>query len=632
MRGKIARTLAVAGNVALLVIAGLTIYISYQNYLKTDIRLEITTPGAGSAVLSKSVSVEGTVAGGPYDRYEINHKWLGQEDGLVSAAQGVGDQLASPLFPITLSLVDEDGTLECGPHAVTITLKSGSRTVQQTSVSFTVIDCDRVLPASIIAHRPIHDPIDLSTRQSIEGYDLLYYIDGTRWTLDYLDPVYLQDGYHELRVTAVIRGSEEEVNSFRTNFVVDNTPPIITCLGLAEGAEVNGRSQYIPTITDPHLAQLELCVDSEFEGKLEGEKLKKRLLDGTLGFTLEGGWRENTDAERTKHGRLVDGWHNVLIKASDQNGLSSESSVRVWVDNVCPDLQWDLAGKPVVEVLPSVQFWLGAASTDPEALISYDVDGLAVIADGGFLDTSRCKPGTAITVTANVVDRAGNTQKQTAEFVVEQSRQAWLNTSLRAVQQSISVGVSPTAALMARIASEGLGVGLGAEVSSSVADESKLIWRGVLDLVFMQFCPLLALGSGETMTLGVGFRIPLRVLGLTSPELTPSLVDPLLDFGTVLTPNWPVLNSGGFGTEQIAETWMQLSLPTVINIPLVAPGDAGMSLSVGPGCKLTYVQEFVREPVYVDGVITGVKRYAKDSVKLEVTVNASICFSFRNQR
>lgn len=632
--------LTVMRDIALLVLAVLAIYIAYRDYLKTDVQMQITTPTSGSVVLNREISIEGTVSGRPYNGYEVHHKAPDDEHGrLVQAVQESGEQMTSPVFPIPLSLADENGAPQIGQHTVTITLKSGSRNVQQDSVAFNVIDCSLVVPPALTAGRPIHDLIDLRTDEEIQGYEFLYYVDGTQWTLDCLDPTYLEDRYHELRIAAVIRGSEEEVDSVTTNFVVDNTAPIIECLGLSEGATVSGKSRLVPNICDPHLEELELCVDNELVGRICGQALMQRLETGDLRFTIESGW-EIIDAPPQSQGAqevvperwLEDGWHDVLLRACDVNGLCSTESARVWVDSTQPELRWDLPSDPAIPVLPTDGFWLGAKTPDSEAVVSYFVEAPAAVVNGEFLDTSECELGSEHAVSATAIDQAGNAETQVARFVVERSPQAWLNTGLRAVSHGVSIAMGPVSDLLDQLASEGLSIGIGTEVSSSLADESKLMWRGVFDFVFVEICPMLSRGFDENMTMGLGFRVPLECLGLTPPGLTTSLIRPVLGFGAAVTPNWRVLDSLDFGTEKIAETWVKLSLSTVITIPLSAQGDAALKLDVGPGCKLSYVQEFVREAEYSDGDVVGIRRFTQDSVKLEVTMDGSISFSSRRQR
>jgi len=139
-------------------------------------------------------------------------------------------------------------------------------------------------------------------------------------------------------------------------------------------------------------------------------------------------------------------------------------------------------------------------------------------------------------------------------------------------------------------------------------------------------------GIGENTTMGLGFRIPLEPAGLAASSLEGPAVRPILDFGAAVTPNWQILNSLDFGTEQVAETWVKLSLSTVLSIPLSAQSDAALKLDVAPGCKLSFVQEFKREPEYSDGVIVGVRKFVEGSLKLEVTIDGSIAFSAGQQR
>jgi hypothetical protein len=632
--------LPVARDVAILILTVLAIYIAYRDYLKTDIRLAITAPATGSVVLNKEISVEGTVSGGPYNGFEVHHRAPGAaETRLVKTVQESEEQMNAPVFPIPLSLTNEDGVPVIGRHTVTVTLKFGNRNVQQDSVSFDVVDCSLVLPPEFAVDKPIHDSIDLRPDEEVPGYEFLYYIDGIQWTLGSLDPAYLEDGYHDLRIAAVVRGGEEEVDSVTTNFVVDNSAPLIDSIGLSDGAVVSARSTLVPTVSEPHLAGIDLCVDDDLVGRLEGQALKERLARDDLGFTLETGWvvesatvQPETSAARDETGRLSpeDGWHNVLIRACDINGLCSTESARVLVDSTRPELHWSLPVDIVIPVLPTSEIWLGAMTPDDGARIVYSVGPPALIGDREWLDVSRCFPGSVHDVRATAIDQAGNVETRVAHFVVERSAQAWFNTMWRSVACGLKTVATPISDLADELLSEGLSIGIGTEVSSSLADESRLMWRGVFDFVFVEICPLLGRGMNGNTTMGVGFRVPLEGSTLVVP--VDSLVHPVLGFGTAVTPNWDVLNSLGFGTEKVAETWVKLSLSTAITVPLLTRHGAALKLDVGPGCKLSFVQEFVREPVYSDGKVVGIRRFTQDTAKLEVTMDASFAFSAGRQR
>ena len=630
--------LPVARDIAVLTLTILAIYIAYWDYLKIDVQIAITAPSSGSAVLNREISIEGTISGGPYNGYEVHHKAPEDEQGrLVRTVQESGEQLSVPVFPISLTLTDDNGASRIGQHTITVTLKAGNRNVAQDHVFFNVIDCSLIMPREFTVDKPIHDIVDLRPDEKIQEYDFLYFIDGIQWTLDCLNPAHLEDEYHQLRVAAVARGSEEEVDSITTNFVVDNTAPIIQSLGLNDNAKVSGRLKLVPQICEPHLEKLELCVDDELVGKLEGQALQQGLNTESLCFTLENGWlttdvldeSEPHTAGEEKRGPK-DGWHEVLIKAFDVNGLCSKKSVRVWVDSTCPDLCWDLASNTPIPVLSAKGIWLGAITADPEAEITYHVEPPATIAQGEYLDTSECRPGSVHTVWANATDLAGNVESQVAYFVIEQSTPAWLNTIGRSVTRGITAAIAPISDVLGKMASEGMSIGIGTEVSSSLADENKLMWRGIFDFVFVEICPMWSRGFDENMTMGLGFRIPLD-LGMGS-ESTSSLIQPVFGFGAAVTPNWRVLSSLDFGTEEIAETWVKLSLPAATSIPLSAQGNTALKVDAGPGCKLSYVQEFVREAEYLDGEVMGVKRFTQDSVKLEVTIDASISFLSRRWR
>jgi len=634
--------LAVTRDIALLVLAVLAIYIAYRDYLKTDVQMTITAPAAGSVVLNKEISIEGTISGGPYNGYEVHDKAPEDEQGrLICAVQESGEQIAAPVFPIPLSLMDKGGAPRIGQHTITVTLKAGKRVVEQESVSFDVLDCSLVMPREFVADKPIHEVIDLKRDEEIQGYDLLYYIDGLQLTLDCLNPAYLEDGYHQLRIAAVVRGCEDEVDSVTTNFVVDNTAPIIESLGLSEGAHVSARSRLVPKICDPHLDELQLFVDDELVGKVGGQALKQRLDAGDLGFTLEGGWRVgDVDSESPIYApeawmeerKLKDGWHDLLIKAYDVNALCSMDSARVWVDSTRPGLRWDVPGDAAISVLPTDEFWLGAMSPDSEAEIAYSVKAPATIVEGEYLDTSECELGSVHVVLATAKDSADNTEAQVAYFAVERSSQAWLNTRWRSVTHGITTAMTPISDALDELSSEGMSIGVGAEVSSSLADDSVLMWKGVFDFGFIEMCPMFGRGSNQNTTIGLGFRVPLEFAGLATSDLATLLIHPVLDFGTAVTPNWNVLDSLDFGTEKIAETWVKLSLSTVIFIPLSTKTGAALKLDVAPGCKLSFVQEFKRELEFLSGGDPVVRKFVENSLKLEVTIDGSIAFSVRGQR
>jgi len=634
--------LPVARDIALLVLAVLAIYIAYRDYLKTDVQMTITAPAAGSVVLSREISIEGTISGGPYNGYEVHHKAPEDEQGrLICAVQENGEQITAPVFPIPLLLTDKGETPRIGRHTITVTLKAGKTVVEQKSVSFDVLDCLLIMPREFTADKPIHEVIDLKRDEEIQGYDFLYYIDDVQWTLDCLNPAHLEDGYHQLRIAAVIRGSEDEVDSVTTNFVVDNTAPIIESLGLSQGAYISGRTKLVPKISDPYLNELELSVDNELVGRVAGQALEQRLDVGDLAFTLEGGWLTvDVDGESqiqapevcAEARRLKDGWHDVLIKACDVNGLCSTDSAMVWVDSTCPDLRWDMPSDAAIPVLPTDRFWLGAMSPDPEAEIAYNVEAPAAIVEGEYLDISKCKLGSVYAVPAKAIDLAGNAETQVAYFVVEQNSQAWLNTTWRSVTRGITAAMAPISEVLDELSSEGMSIGVGGEVSSSLADESVLMWRGVFDFGFIEIYPMFGRGFNQNITMGLGFRVPLEFAGLATSGLATLLIHPVLDFGTAVTPNWEVLDSLDFGTEKVTETWVKLSLSTVIFIPLSTKTGAALKLDAAPGCKLSFVQEFKREAEYSNGCIVGVREFVENSLKLEVTIDGSIAFSVKGQR
>jgi len=158
------------------------------------------------------------------------------------------------------------------------------------------------------------------------------------------------------------------------------------------------------------------------------------------------------------------------------------------------------------------------------------------------------------------------------------------------------------------------------------------MWRGVFDFVFVEICPMLGRGFNQNTTMGLGFRVPLEFAGLATSDFATLLIHPVLDFGMAVTPNWNVLDTLDFGTEKVAETWVKLSLSTVIFIPLSTKTGAALKLDVAPGCKLSFVQEFKRELEFSSGGDPVVRKFVESSLKLEVTIDGSIAFSLKGQR
>ena len=191
--------------------------------------------------------------------------------------------------------------------------------------------------------------------------------------------------------------------------------------------------------------------------------------------------------------------------------------------------------------------------------------------------------------------------------------------------------MAPVSSLLGELAAEGLSIGAGTEVSASPFSGRRQLWRGIVDCVFIEICPVVGRGFNENTTVGVAFRVPLGSPVRTENDTATSLIRPAFEFGTALTPNWEVLNSLDPGTEEIVETWLKIAFATEIAIPLPLMGDMEIGVSAGPGCKLTFVQELIRERVFSDAGPVGIRRFTQDSVKLEVTMDLSIAFSAGRQ-
>jgi len=634
--------LTVVRDVVFIILAIIAIFIAYRDYLRTDIEVAISAPRSGYVIMNREVTIEGVVSGGPYDGYTVLHKAPGDAQGrVVSTAQGNSADAAIPVFPISLPLADENGTLKIGQHTVTVMLKAGSRTVAQDFVTFDVIDCSLIVPRELCSNTPVHDVVDLRPIHEIQGYDFLYYIDGVEWTLDSLNPEQLEDGYHQLRIVAVLPGSEEEVDSVVTSYIVDNSAPTIQSLGVSDGATISGRSEILPQVHDPHLSSLKLCIDSELVDELSGSALEERREEEDLAFTLMSGWSK-TDAVLAAHsaalqsteplGSVDDGWHEVMLRACDVNGLCTSESANVLVDSTRPDMRWDLAGDISIRILPTGKIWLGGKSAESDVAIWYYVDEPAFIEEGQYLNTSACENGSVHDVMATAIDLAGNAEIAVASFAVEQTTRAWANTMARSILQGFTVAATPISHVIDGLASEGMALGFGAELSSSLADENVVMWRGIIDFSVLQICPIFGQGFGGNDSIGVAFQVPIGAKFLTSSALIEPFIHPSFEFGAALTPNWQVLDSLDYGVETVAETWVKLSLSTAVAIPLVAQANVALNLCWAPGVKLTFVQEYWRQPAGGTNGAGGVERLVETTPKLEITIDASISFSARRSR
>ena len=166
-----------------------------------------------------------------------------------------------------------------------------------------------------------------------------------------------------------------------------------------------------------------------------------------------------------------------------------------------------------IPFLPSAGIWLGAVSPDPEARVFYSVSPPDADIIDGFLDLSGCESGSEYTLLAIAKDRAGNVESRVAQIVVEEGLEAWLNTALRGVRRGATSAIAPVSALLGELGAEGASFGIGAEVSSSLAEESGILWRIVCDCVFVEVCPVFGRGLNGGRTLGVCFRGSAGVFG-----------------------------------------------------------------------------------------------------------------------
>ena len=99
----------------------------------------------------------------------------------------------------------------------------------------------------------------------------------------------------------------------------------------------------------------------------------------------------------------------------------------------------------------------------------------------------------------------------------------------------------------------------------------------------------------------------------SEPGSARSFLHPFFDFGTALTPNLVILDSVDLGTEEVAETWVKLAFTNTIAIPLSLEGDRMLRLDAGPGCKLSFVQELIREVEYEDSQPVGIRKRWENS-------------------
>ena len=628
--------LPLASSLAVLVLTALAILIAQRSYLKTDIVLDITSPESGGIVLNKLVSIEGVVSGHPFSGYEVHHRGPGDSEAqlLLSYEEDSG-QLTSSLFPILVHLTDGSGNTRVGMHAVTVTLTAGRRKVQQDSVLFEAVDCSHILPRSLSEDLPLPEPARLDPGDQIQGYDLRYEVDGRRWTREFLDPTLLSDGYHVLRVAAVASGTGKEADGFTTSFVVDNTAPRLDFLGTSEGATENPRTVLTPLLVEPHLAKLQLSVDGTLVAELDGPELQQRLSSGDLSFSLTGGWDWSTQPERqaanepdsgSGNALFSDGAHDVRLCACDTNGHCTSSTARVIFDSVAPGLRWSAARQPEHEVLPIEKLQLCAGSPEAGTRILYRADPPAVILDGTILDLSQCPVGSTHRVRATAIDRANNSHSEETCFVIGEGPRAWLNSTFLSLAAGFSAMLEPVLDLGSHLEDEGLTFGMGMEVSSSLADESVLLLMGIVDFVLIEICPLLGSGPGSDPVYGLAFRVP---IGAKESE-TSGLRDkqwntlPSLGVGFSVAPNWDVLDGYAMGVEKVTETWIKPFLRTSLLLPLPGNQDAALEVTAGPGCKLTSVDEFVREFEYRDDSIVGIRELVRRSVKLEITLDFSI--------
>ena len=631
---RLARCLPFLRDVAVILLAIIAIVIAYRDYWMTDLHVTITSPPAGHVIMSREIAIDGAVTGGPFSGYEVLHKAPGdQAASLIRESDASRNQSLDSPFPISISLEDDDGALRAGTHTITVILRTGRRATAQDSVTFEVLDCALVIPDEFRTTLPIVGVVPLSPSRTIEGYDFIYFVDGIRWSSPNLDSRQLADGYHQLTVSVGVLGSDEIANSTTLSFSVDNSAPFIEALGASDEARVSGASILRPTIYEPHLSHCILSIDDQLTYELNVGNLEGTAHDEVLDYTLNDGWMasaadqgavsEDTDEQSTAQ-LLADGEHYIVIEACDVNNLCSIESGRIHVDNTLPSLEWDLCDAlEQRSFLPDRRIWLGAETDDQDARITYVVDPPASIDDNGYLDTTGCTSGDIVSIMAIAVDSAGNATTERASATIDTTPRAWLSTVLRGARETISMATAPISSIANQLVTEGVALGFGVEVSSSLADESIALWKVVMDFAVLEVCPVFGTGYEENRLLGVAIRVPLNAQLLASPAYENRILAPFLEFGASLTPIWETINSMDDGTESVAETWGKVAVGTTIEIPLGRQGPR-LSFEWAPGLKLTHLQEQQRYVVWEDGIPIGMERPVVTSGKLEICIDVSV--------
>lgn len=399
-RRHIQSILTTAGTIFLCVIGLLALRWAQRTFTQMELDFRFTSP-AENQVVRGPLLVDGTFSG-------RSRQYVVTLDGRTISNQ----------VPYSL----DSAQLSDGVHVLALEIKwTDGATTKAASTTFRVDN----QPPSVLIHRPANGNV-------VAGLlDVVYEIRGARTDTEAdlqidgiprepfrtLDTSALSDGPHTLSVAA-----EDEVGNIErasVEFIVDNTPPEITSVGLEDDCPLRGEVSVTPDIVEANIDQL--------EWRLDGVKVSDSrvlLLDTRL---------------------FEDGRHSLELAVWDSSGHAAAVDCVLLTDNTPPALAWGLPDARTTTVYKEQRLPLGI-QTERGVNLSVFRNGDPV--DGRFLDFRNNSVGDRVEVRVIATDAAGNPSELRTHFVVAQNPQSRLN-SLQIIGRGvISRVLEPLKALL----------------------------------------------------------------------------------------------------------------------------------------------------------------------------------------
>lgn len=362
------------------VVTAVGVWYTYQSFLKHDVDVTVYDP-ADSQYVAGRIIVRGSVFGWPYDRVTVELAGTGM------AWQG---------FPFVLDTTQ----LSEGEHQLLCRVLRGNVVVRERTVRFFVRNTP---PAVSILHPQDGDVVSGEVEVIVEAEEttmgVTILLNGERsLTRPVLNTWGLADGHYTL--TAIAVGPSERSGTATVGFVVDNTPPRITSLGLERSTPVSGTLRLRPEIEEENISSMAWYVDGVYVG-------------GDRSLSLD-----------TKN--RPDGEHSIRLEVRDKVGQEAILEHTFYTDNTPPVVVlWSLAASPG-RIPRSAPLFIDVIAQDESGIaeITHYANGRVI--EPGWLSLSQFESGATITIRTLVRDGAENATELRRVIEVQQTGKAVL--------------------------------------------------------------------------------------------------------------------------------------------------------------------------------------------------------------